>query len=204
MQTLTPHFTASERSFRPQFELSALRRWIGEPIPAQTFAFCFDRFATLLNTGMPVNEALRKAAPSDDAELAGICAAVEGPLRSGVPLHRALLPWKGRLPEIVLPILEVGEVSGTLDGAARRLAGAFGQAAALERRYRTAIYNPWLIIPCLTLYKVAMHPQPAAQMLTSALSTFLQLALLYLVYFAGRGCATRSIPLSSRCRTWEP
>jgi type II secretory pathway component PulF len=160
-----------------------LRRWLGEPIPAQTLAFCFERFATLLNTGMPINEALRKAAPSDDRELTTICTAVEGPLRSGVPLHRALLPWQSRLPEIVLPILEVGEVSGTLDNAARRLAGAFSQTAALERRYRTAICSPWLIILGLTLYTTAMHPQPALQMLAGAVVIYGQLALLYL---AGR------------------
>jgi len=174
---------ANENRFRPPFDLATLRCWLGEPIPAQTLAFCFERFATLLNTGMPVNEALRKAAPTDDRELTAICAAVEGSLRSGVPLHRALLPWQSRLPEIVLPILEVGEVSGTLDGAARRLAGAFGQTAALERRFRTAICSPWLIILGLTLYSAATHLQPAMQMLLSAIVMFGQLALLYL---AGR------------------
>jgi type II secretory pathway component PulF len=179
MQILALNFPTSQRR-RFALNLSWLRRGLGEPIRSQTLAFCFERFATLLKTGMPVNEALRKAAPTDDAELAAICAAIEAPLRSGVPLHRALLPWRSRLPEIVLPILEVGEVAGTLDDAAQRLAGAFAQTAALEKRYRSAICDPWLIIAVLTLYSVAMHPQPPLQMTINALQMFGQLALLYL------------------------
>jgi type II secretory pathway component PulF len=164
-----------------QTGLARLRPWFGDPIPAQTLAFCFDRFATMLNSGMPINEALRKAAPVDDAELAGICQAVEGPLRSGVPLSRALQPWKARLPEIVLPILEVGEVAGTLDGAAQRLAGAFGQAASLERRYRNSVCSPWLIILGLSLYHSVSHLQDSvAQMALDVCSTLAQLTFLYL------------------------
>ena len=163
-----------------QSGLGWLRPWFGDPIPTDTLALFFDRFAMLLNTGMPINEALRKAAPSNDAELAGICAAAEGPLRSGVPLHRALLPWNTRFPEIVLPILEVGDVSGTLDSASRRLAASFGQTSTLERRYRTAVFSPWLIITGLSLYNSISHLQEsAAQMVLNCLGTFAELSLLY-------------------------
>jgi type II secretory pathway component PulF len=162
--------------------MGRLRALLGDPIPLQTLAFFFDRFATLLDTGMPVHEALQQAAPPDDPELAQICAVVERPLCAGVPLHRALLPWNDRLPPIVLPILEVGEVSGTLDGTARRLAAAFGQVASLERRYHTAIFHPGLVILGLSLYTAATQLSDSIlQMLTVLVSTFVQLGLLYLV-----------------------
>jgi type II secretory pathway component PulF len=61
-----------------------------------------------------------------------------------MPLSRALAKWKGRLPEIVLPVLEVGEVAGTMEGSARRLAHAFNQGAALVRKYqgRVSLITP--------------------------------------------------------------
>lgn len=164
---------------------SGMRRLLGEPIPLQTLAFFFDQFATLLATGMSSNEAFRRAAPPDDAELQAIAASVDAPLQAGVPLHSALLPYQARLPDIVLPILEVGEVSGTLEGAARRLAVAFSQTAAVERRFRTAVFNPWLVILGLSLTKSAMTPvDSSVQTATVALSAFLTLTLLFL---SGRG-----------------
>lgn len=157
------------------------RAWIGEPIPLQTLAFFFDQFATLLATGMPVNEAIRRAAPPTDPELQRICAEVERPLMAGVPLYRALQPYQNRLPEIVLPILEVGEVSGTLEGAAYRLAHAFGESAAIERRFRTSVFHPWYAIAGLSLYQAAMTPVDAAiQTVFVALTQFVTLACLFI------------------------
>lgn len=159
-----------------------LRRLLGEPLPLQTLACFFDQFATLLATGMPVNAALRQAAPPGEPELQAIAATVDGALQAGVPLYRALLPYQERLPEIVLPILEVGEVSGTLEGAARRLATAFGQTAAVERRFRTAVFDPWLAILGLSLYKAAMTPvNTSLETVGVALTTALTLTCLYLV-----------------------
>lgn len=152
----------------------------GERIPMATLARTFDQFAVLLDTGMPIYEAFRRAVGVCDTELIRISAAIEGPLMAGMPLHRALLPWKDRLPEIILPILEVGALSGTLDNSSRRLAGAFGQSAALEQHYKFAIFNPWLVIACYTLYTsshvLMSGPIPA---LSAFCTTFAELALLY-------------------------
>jgi type II secretory pathway component PulF len=160
-----------------------------------TLARTFDQFAVLLDSGMPINTAFRRAAGVTDRELVSISIAVEKPLMSGMPLHRALLPWKERLPEIVLPILEVGALSGTLDNSSRRLAGAFGQSAALERHYRFAIFDPWLVILCYALYtNIHAVASGLSHALTSFSTTFLQLAGLFIV---GR------ILLRLLCR-WEP
>ncbi len=170
-------------SARWQIGIAWLRALLGDPIPMQTLAPCFDQLATLLNSSLPVNEAFRRAAQIDP-ELARIGTAIENPLRAGVPLHRALLPWKARLPAIVLPVLEVGTISGTLDSAAQRLAGAFGQSAALDRHYRNAVFNPWLVMTAFALYSAIFHfTASLPEMLTTLLLTFLQLALLYI---AGR------------------
>jgi type II secretory pathway component PulF len=163
------------------------RVWLGEPIPLQHLALFFDLFATLLATGMPVDEAFLKAAPPIDLEIQAICASVVRPLQTGVPLHQALYPYRHRLPEIVLPILEVGEVSGTLEDAAHRLAHAFGEVSVLERRYRTTVFYPWYVILGLSLREGAVSMVGETRlMVIRTLFTFLMLSSLYV---AGRFAA---------------
>jgi type II secretory pathway component PulF len=155
---------------------------MGERIPVAALARTFDQFAVLLNTGMPISEAFRRAAGVSDPELVSISKAVEGPLMTGVPLSHALLPWRDRLPEIVLPILEVGALSGTLDGSSRRLGGAFGQSAALERHYRFAIFNPWVVIVCYSLYtNLVVFTSSLAQGASAVCSTALHLTAMYII-----------------------
>lgn len=162
--------------------VSVVRQLLGVPIPMFALAHAFDQFAVLLDTGMPINEAFRRASGVIDVELSSISVAVENSLRSGIPLHRALLPWKDRLPEIALPILEVGAISGTLDNSARRLGGAFGQVASLQRHYHFAIFNPWLVIACFSLYSTAhQFPSSLSAAVYALFSTFIQYSVVYIV-----------------------
>lgn len=171
------------------------RSLMGTPIPAEALARSFDQLAILLNTGMPVHQAFRQATAVSDIELAQIGRAVERPLMNGIPLHVALKPWAHRLPEIIIPVLEVGALSGTLDGSSNRLGGAMGQIAGLQRHYRFAIFNPWLVIACLALYgashSFAESPMVALTMLLTNLVTY------SVIYIVGR------ILLRFVCR-WEP
>src|ERR1041385_6360932 len=105
-------------------QAGARRIW-GERIPADRLALFFERLTIMLSSGMETSEALRSAAKSADPEIRSICKEVVGPVSMGVPLYRALERHRDRLPEIVIPVLEVGEVSGTLESASRRLAEAF-------------------------------------------------------------------------------
>jgi type IV pilus assembly protein PilC len=159
-----------------------LRALLGDPIPTASLAFCFDQMAVLLATGMSLPDALQRAARSADPEMRRIADAVAPSLQRGARLSQALAPWRNRFPEIVLPVLEVGEESGTMEGAARRLASAFQLAAGIERKFRTAVYNPWLIILGLTLFRSITHLVPdAVTMLTEMVTTFLELGAAYLV-----------------------
>jgi hypothetical protein len=47
---------------------------MGERIPMYTLALTFDQFAVLLDTGMPINEAFRRAAGVTDPDLIRISA----------------------------------------------------------------------------------------------------------------------------------
>lgn len=159
-----------------------LRRLFGDPIPQAALARFFDQLALLLGSGMLISEAVRRAARSADPELERIMAVVAGPLSAGVPLHRTLAPFQNRLPEIVLPVLEVGEASGTLEAGARRLADAFSHGASIDRRIRYSFFDPRIIIAVLVLDAVGHGFQPTlAGMALQGLSTLLQLACLYLL-----------------------
>jgi len=159
-----------------------LRVAFGDPIPQQALGRSFDILASLLATGMSFPEAIQRAAVGTDGEWESICTAIVGPVRAGMPLSRALAKWKHRLPEIVLPILEVGELSGTLETSSRRLAYAFQQGASIDRRIRYSVFDPKLIIGVLVLNTVAHGFAPSLpEILWQALMTLLHLVLLYVV-----------------------
>ncbi|MCW3095533.1 MAG: type secretion system protein [Chthonomonadaceae bacterium] len=170
------------QSNRGGLGLWRLRVVFGDTIPKQALGRFFDNLATLVATGMSIPEAVQRAAQSTDGEWESICAAILGQVAAGVPLSRALARWKNRLPEIVLPILEVGELSGTLETSSRRLAYAFQQGAAIDRRIRCSVFDPKLIIAVLVLDTVSHGFAPSLpQMLQQGLESLFHLTLLYLV-----------------------
>lgn len=153
----------------------------GDPIPKAELGLFFDRLATLLATGIGIPEALRQASRTSGPELQSICESAIGPTSAGVPLHRAWDPWKRRLPEIVLPVLEVGEVSGTVESASRRLADAFAKGAAVDRRFRYQIFSPGFVIAILVLSTVAHgFPEHYYQLILQGVELLLKLIGLYL------------------------
>ena len=126
-------------------------------------------------------EALERASSGVDPERHHICRSAALVVSRGVPLSAALRPYAHRLPELVLPVLEVGELSGTLDAAARRLSDAFGRRAAAERRFRYAVFDPWLVILALTLIKATrLVGDGPLGIIQGMLTTLLTLAAYYL------------------------
>jgi type II secretory pathway component PulF len=130
----------------------------GDRIPPHEVGLLFERLAALLACGMLVQEVLREAARSSAPELQSICERAAERATAGVPLYQALTPWKHRLPEIVTPVLEVGQVSGTLESSARRLAHAFSRVDAFERRFRYSVSDRRLFVAVLFLYTATSAP----------------------------------------------
>jgi type IV pilus assembly protein PilC len=134
----------TQRIVIPQIPLLSgwVRRLFGEPIPTDELARFFERLSLMLSSGMGAPESLRAAALKANPELKRIAEAVAEPVSNGMPLHKALAPWKGRLPELVIPVLEVGEISGTLEGASRRLALAFDKSSSVNQKFEYSVLNP--------------------------------------------------------------
>lgn len=121
---------------------TALRNVWGLTIPERRLAIFFESLGHLISTGVSIPESLLKASAMIDDELASICRVTAPKLREGVPLHQALEPYRQRFPEMVLPILEVGEVSGTLDDAAYRLGKVFHQIDGFSKKFKDVKIEP--------------------------------------------------------------
>lgn len=106
----------------------------------------FQSMATYIRTGAFYSESVERAAAGGGVELRQMMRAVSMKLNQGMALHVALAPYKSRLPEMVLPVLEVGEVSGTLDDACARLAAAFLMDDKFEQKFRLYAPNPAVLI----------------------------------------------------------
>jgi type II secretory pathway component PulF len=158
-----------------------LRPFFGDTVPKAALGPFFGALATLLASGQSIDAALLRAASGSDPELSWISARIAPALRRGVSLTAALAPYRHRLPEIVLPVLEVGEVAGTLEGASRRLEQAFTQSSALEGKIAHSVFNPWYVILGLAVIRAILSLAGSViGMMTVLVTTLLALTSCYL------------------------
>lgn len=157
------------------------RSLLGYTIPQKTLGLFFDSVAVLLHTGVSLPQALLRSSLVGDPELRQVCEAVAFALDRGASLSAAFRPHSHRFPPLVLPLLAVGEMSGSLEAAARRLAHSFNAGAAVERRFKTDVFNLWLIVLALGLLRgFQMINQPILDILRAVASTLITLAAWYL------------------------
>ncbi len=134
---------------------TSARALLGYGIPARSLGLFFDTLAVQMEMGRAIGDALVDASSgTEDRELQRICASVAPMINRGASLCSSLRPYAGRFPEIVMPILEVGEISGTLPGSARRLAATFQQSVSAERSMKFNAYDPKLALLGLCIARV--------------------------------------------------
>jgi type II secretory pathway component PulF len=107
----------------------------GSEGPGAEYADFCANFASLLASGWTTAEALVHAARRAGPGLQRICADAAPAVAQGAPLSQALLPYRGMLPEIMIPMLQTGETSGTLEQAVRRLGEAFRESVAIGHTF---------------------------------------------------------------------
>lgn len=162
--------------------LTALRSAWGVTLSERTLGHFFANMARLVGSGTSIPASLIGSSKALDPELESICASIEPRLRAGVALHETLLPYRLRFPELVIPVLEVGEVSGTLDSACDRLAKTFQAIDGYRVRYRDVAIEPIKVIAGVTLFKVvfSLGASPL-EMLKIAATTAAELTLVYIL-----------------------
>jgi type II secretory pathway component PulF len=151
----------------------------GATIPERALGLFFHNFARLIGTGHPFPTSLINAAKGIDEELLAICEQVAPKMQNGMPLFQALVPFRSRFPELTIPVLEVAEVSGTLEGASERLSKAFSSFDNFQSRFHDVALDPVKIILGAVMFKVIFAVGlPPIEVLRLALFTAAQVAFL--------------------------
>jgi type IV pilus assembly protein PilC len=159
-----------------------LRKILGEDIPKSSLSFFCEQCAAMIGAGFSIERAIERASQVGDPEIAQMGESMRPMLAAGAPLTRALAPFKDRLPPLVMPLVEVGEESGTLESQFRRLASAFRKDAGFELRYQFEVFNPWLVMLVIVLQAAAFGfiGGVVAGLIIGVMS-FVKIALLYIV-----------------------
>ena len=137
----------------PTPAIAWLRMVAGEEIPKKALGMFFDVLATLLHAGISQPEAIVRASNQVDSELLHICRIIAPQLRNGGSFADCLRLHNHRFPAIVVPILAVGDTSGTLEHSARHLADTFQGGVSIERRMRGKVFNPWAAIFVICMFR---------------------------------------------------
>lgn len=152
----------------------------GLTIPERRLAIFFRNFARLVATGLLTSDAIVKASFGFDDELAAICKTIAPRLFDGMPLHQALEPYRLRFPEMTIPVLEVGEVSGTLEDAAARLADAFEKIGGFQEQYNRVALEPGKLIAGAVVFRcLFMAGSDPIAVLYAAVATAVETLILY-------------------------
>lgn len=150
-------------------------------IPERALALFFHNFARLIGTGHPFPTSLVNASRGLDQELHEICEQIAPKMQNGMPLYKALIPFRSRFPELTIPVLEVAEVAGTLEGASERLSKAFSSFDNFQTRFHDVALDPVKITLGAVMFKVilsAMNMPSPLQLLQIVVVTALKVTVL--------------------------
>ncbi len=118
----------------------------GKKITAKDLAVFCRQFYTMINAGVSVIRCLGfLRRQTENAKLAGIISNVYDEVQKGKSLSEALRAHQGQLPVILVSMVEVGEVSGTLDRVFERLAVHFEKDNRVRQKIKTAMVYPSVI-----------------------------------------------------------
>ncbi len=174
-------------------------KWrFGSGVPASQLVLVTRQLATLLEAGLPLEQALSALIEQSETEvLRTVLAGVRAEVLAGQPLAKALGQYEAVFPDIYRTLVRTGEVSGNLDRVMLRLADYTEQRQALHQKVGLAFVYPaivtavaLLVVGGLLVYVVPhvvgvfehMRQQlPLLTRLMIGLSSMLQVAWPYLL-----------------------
>lgn len=122
-------------------------------LPTAVVALATRQLATLVGSGMPLDQALGAVADqADDARAKKIVAAVRADVVAGEPLAGALARWPRTFCELYRSLVAAGAETGRLHDVLVRLADYLEARLALRQRFTLALIYPALV----TLIAVAV------------------------------------------------
>ena len=142
--------TIVEDATRPGFQP-------GRRISATALALFTRQLATLIRSGMPLEESLRVlAAQVTTRRLQSVIAGVRAQITEGASLHEALAGYPGVFPELYRIMVEAGEAGGKLEEALDRLADYTESRRVLRQTISVALIYPAILTVVALLVVVAL------------------------------------------------
>jgi len=107
--------------------------------------FC-SQFASILKAGVPLVQTLAMLEEqTDDKRLKDILTSVRDELRRGTSLAKCFAMHEKSLPDIMIQMIDAGEVSGTLDRSLDRLSQMFDKDYQISRKVKSATTYPIVV-----------------------------------------------------------
>ena len=115
-------------------------------LPAGLVALTTRQLATLVRSGMPLDQALGAVAEqADDARAAGVFVALRAQVAAGESLAAALARWPRTFSELYRGLTAVGAETGRLAEVLARLADYLEAREALKQKFTLALIYPALV-----------------------------------------------------------
>lgn len=122
------------------------RRTSGGRVSAAALALMTRQLATLVRSGMPLEEALRALEEQVTGKrLHSVVAGVRAQITEGASFSEALAQFPGTFPELYRVMVEAGEASGRLEDVLDRLADYTEQRQAMRQKLGAALIYPILV-----------------------------------------------------------
>ncbi len=143
-QTLAPARSRPVQPFRRPFRRALEDALNGGDSAHRPWADLFETLSIGLASGMTTPDALRYAGRTAPPLQRAFCEAAARQTAEGVPLHAALAGQRAA-PAVLGPILEHGELNGTLESAARRASRVLKRFAEIDRKFAYSAISPDLV-----------------------------------------------------------
>lgn len=121
--------------------------FIGDGGPNQELADLFRDIALLMEAGRSIDQALSVVTTKMRPELKRVFNDAISEMRLGSAFSSALKLNSRHLPDILIPIVEANERTGTLQAAMRQIATAYQKLADIDRKFEYSPRNPGFILP---------------------------------------------------------
>jgi len=149
--------------------------------------FFAKHLATLLKGGISLPEALQLLSEQQGKNIAPVAAAVLVSVENGQPLHAALAKHPKEFDPFYVSLVEVGEVSGTLEKSLDFLALKLSKEEALRKKVTTMLMYPSIVLAASLMVGgfVSFFVLPKLSGIFSSFDVQLPLATRMLLAFTG-------------------
>jgi type II secretory pathway component PulF len=109
--------------------------------------FFTKHLSMFLKAGIPLDEALETLAEEDEkSSVSRIARSIREQIENGQPLHKALAEEPRSFDLFFVSMVEIGEVSGTLEKSLDFLATKITREAALRKKIKGMLYYPAVVV----------------------------------------------------------